>query len=53
VGTFADFQALVLKNHLQINDAFGLERGNIVRFWPNALAATAVFQLTSESQLTA
>jgi hypothetical protein len=53
VGTFADFQALALKNHLHIKDAFGLEGEKIVRFWPNALAATAVFQLTSESQLTA
>ena len=52
VGTFADFQSLALKNHLHIKDAFGLEAGEIVRFWPNARAATAVFQLTSKSQQT-
>jgi len=53
VGTFADFQLLALKNHLHIKDAFGLEDGKKIRLWPNARAATAVFQLTSENHRTA
>ncbi len=47
VGTFSDFRALAGKNHLQIQDAFGLQEHGEVRFWPNARAATAVFQLRS------
>jgi methionine biosynthesis protein MetW len=47
VGTFSDFRALAEKNHLQIQDAFGLQEHGEVRFWPNARAATAVFQLRS------
>lgn len=43
VGTFHDFQTLARKNHLRILDAFGLQNGNIQRWWPNALASTAVF----------
>jgi len=50
VATFADFQSLALKNHLHIQDAFGLDAEKIVRFWPNALASTAVFQLTGVTQ---
>ncbi|MFM9879006.1 MAG: methionine biosynthesis protein MetW [Burkholderiaceae bacterium] len=44
VGTFADFAALAQKNGLQVLDAFGLEQGRAVRWWPNARAATAVFK---------
>ncbi len=47
VGTFADFRALAEKNQLHIQDAFGLQEQAEVRFWPNARAATAVFQLSS------
>jgi methionine biosynthesis protein MetW len=47
VATFADFLALVKKNKLHIQDAFGLAEDAVVRWWPNARAATAVFQLTS------
>ena len=45
VGTFKDFEALAKKNGLKILDAFGLEGGQEVRSWPNALAGTAVFKL--------
>jgi methionine biosynthesis protein MetW len=48
VGTFADFRALAEKNHLRIQDAFGLQEFGRVRWWPNALAATAVFQLSAD-----
>jgi methionine biosynthesis protein MetW len=44
VGTFADFAALAGQNQLQILDAFGLQAGQEVRVWPNALAGTAVFK---------
>ena len=44
VGTFADFAALARQNQLQILDAFGLQAGQEVRVWPNALAGTAVFK---------
>jgi methionine biosynthesis protein MetW len=45
VGTFRDFAALAQQNELQVLDAFGLQEGREVRFWPNALAGTAVFKL--------
>ncbi len=44
VGTFADFAQLAAKNALQITDAFGMQDGAVVRWWPNARANTAVFQ---------
>ena len=44
VGTFADFAALARQNQLQILDAFGVQDGQEVRRWPNALAGTAVFK---------
>ena len=47
VGTFSDFRALAEKNQLHIQDAFGLQEHGEVRFWPNARAATAVFQLSA------
>jgi methionine biosynthesis protein MetW len=43
VGTFHDFAALAQKNHLRVLDAFGLQHGKVCRWWPNALASTAVF----------
>jgi methionine biosynthesis protein MetW len=43
VGTFADFAQLAAKNQLRIKDAFGMQGGNAVRWWPNARASTAVF----------
>jgi methionine biosynthesis protein MetW len=44
VGTFADFAQLAAKNALHITDAFGMQDGTVVRWWPNARASTAVFQ---------
>jgi methionine biosynthesis protein MetW len=46
VGTFADFDALARKNGLQVQDAFGLQDGRVVRWLPNARAGTAVFVLS-------
>ncbi len=45
VGTFADFAVLARKNGLHVRDAFGLQEGQRVDFWPNWRASTAVFQL--------
>ncbi|NML84501.1 methionine biosynthesis protein MetW [Polaromonas sp.] len=45
VGTLRDFEALALQNHLQVLDAFGLQDGKEIRFWPNARASRAVFKL--------
>lgn len=44
VGTLRDFEALALKNRLQILDQFGLQDGHEIRFWPNARASRAVFK---------
>jgi methionine biosynthesis protein MetW len=44
VGTFADFAALAEKNTLHVLDAFGLQDGQEVRWWPNLMAGTAVFK---------
>jgi methionine biosynthesis protein MetW len=46
VGTYKDFEALARKNGLKVLDAFGLQSGQIVRWWPNARASTAVFKLS-------
>ena len=45
VGTLTDFAALARQNRLQILDSFGLQDGQEIRFWPNARASRAVFQL--------
>ena len=47
VATFADFLALAKKTQLHIKDAFGLQDEGVVRWWPNARAATAVFKLAA------
>lgn len=47
VGTFADFLSMAKKNQLHIQDAFGLQDNSVIRRWPNARAATAVFQLSA------
>jgi len=47
VATFADFLALAKKTQLHIKDAFGLQDEGVVRWWPNARAATAVFKLVA------
>lgn len=44
VGTYADFEVLARKNGLRILDAFGIQRGQAVRRWPNLLASVAVFK---------
>ena len=44
VGTFADFAALAEKNKLHVLDAFGLQDGYEMRWWPNLMAGTAVFK---------
>ena len=44
VGTFADFAALAVKNKLHVLDAFGLQDGQEIRWWPNLMAGTAVFK---------
>ncbi len=49
VATFHDFEALARKNALQVLDAFGLQEGREVRWWPNALASTAVFRFQGAS----
>ncbi len=46
VGTYADFEVLARKNGLQLLDAFGIQRGRVVRFRPNLLASVAVFKFT-------
>ena len=45
VGTLQDFEALALKNKLQILDQFGLQDGEEIRWWPNARASRAVFKI--------
>ena len=44
VGTQADFEVLARKDGLRILDAFGIERGKVVRRWPNLRASVAVFK---------
>jgi methionine biosynthesis protein MetW len=46
VGTHADLAALAARNGLQIQDSFGLQDGNIVRFAPNLMAGTSVYKLS-------
>lgn len=43
VGTFKDFEQLAAKNKLRIQDSFGWQGNQEVRFAPNARASTAVF----------
>jgi len=44
VGTFADFEVLARKTGLTVTDSFGLQRGEVVRRWPNLRASMAVFR---------
>ena len=48
VGTFADFEVLARKNRLKVLDAFGLQRGRVVRARPNLMASVAVFKFERE-----
>ena len=45
VGTHADLAALAERNGLQVQDSFGLQDGQIVRFLPNLRAGTSVYKL--------
>jgi methionine biosynthesis protein MetW len=45
VGTHADLAVLAQRNHLRVLDSFGLQDGRTVRFAPNLLAGTSVYQL--------
>ena len=47
VGTFADFEVLARSCGLTIDDGFGLQEGQEVRFAPNLMASTAVFKFSS------
>ena len=44
VGTYADFEVLAGKQGLRTLDSFGIQRGAVVRRWPNLLASVAVFK---------
>ncbi len=46
VGTHADLALLAARNGLKVQDSFGLQNGTRVRFLPNLLAGTSVYQLT-------
>ena len=46
VGTFADFEALAMRNELKVSDSFGLQEGRVVRTAPNLMAGTAVFKFS-------
>ncbi|KNZ34191.1 MAG: methionine biosynthesis protein MetW [Methylibium sp. NZG] len=44
VGTYADFEVLARRGGLEILEAFGIQRGRVVRRWPNLRASVAVFR---------
>jgi methionine biosynthesis protein MetW len=44
VGTYADFQVLAQRCGLAVTDSFGLQGGEVVRWWPNLRASVAVFR---------
>ncbi len=46
VGTHADFQQLAHRCGLRVEDSFGLQDGQEIRWWPNLLASTAVFRFS-------
>ena len=46
VGTYADFELLARRNGLRVEDSFGLQEGQVVRWQANLLASTAVFKLS-------
>lgn len=48
VGTYKDFEALAHKNGLRVLDAFGVHNGRVVRWLPNARAASAVFKIARQ-----
>ena len=48
VGTLADFQVLAGTCGLSVTDSFGLQDGQVVRWWPNLRASVAVFRFERE-----
>jgi len=44
VGTYADFELLAQRCGLAVTDSFGLQGGEVVRWWPNLRASVAVFR---------
>jgi methionine biosynthesis protein MetW len=46
VGTHADLATLALRNGLKVLDSFGMQNGRTVRFAPNLLAGTSVYELS-------
>jgi methionine biosynthesis protein MetW len=44
VGTYADFELLAQRSGLAVTDSFGLQGGEVVRWWPNLRASVAVFR---------
>ena len=49
VGTYVDFGVLAHRHGMRVIDSFGLHEGRVVRFWPNGLASTSVYQLTAQA----
>ena len=49
VGTHADLQTLALRSGLKVLDSFGIQDGRTVRFAPNLLAGTSVYQLARQA----
>lgn len=45
VGTYTDLERLASKNGLRILDSFGIQKGKVVRSFPNLRASMAVFKL--------
>jgi methionine biosynthesis protein MetW len=46
VGTHADLAALAQRSGLKVLDSFGMHNGRTVRFAPNLLAGTSVYELS-------
>jgi methionine biosynthesis protein MetW len=46
VGTHADLAALAQRSGLKVLDSFGMQNGHTVRFAPNLLAGTSVYELS-------
>lgn len=46
VGTHTDLAVLALRSGLRVLDSFGIQDGRTVRFCPNLLAGTSVYQLS-------
>ena len=49
VGTHADFGILAHRNGLRVIDSFGLQDGRTVRWLPNLMAGTSVYQLSGQN----